>query len=93
MSTNSLTITPVESKLNNLTLYEPIDVQILNKLINSDLLKTTFHNPLCQGYECEKQYLCCYKKLIKDGKATVKYTRAKGMKFGRVNPVKAQGLF
>ena len=50
MSTNSLTITPTESKLNNLTLYEPIDVQILNKLINSDLLKVTFHNPLCAGY-------------------------------------------
>ena len=93
MQTNILTLSPVESRLNNLTLYEPINVQILDKLINSDLLKVTFHNPLCAGYENEKHYLLCYKKLIKQGKAVVKYTRAKDMQSGRVNPVKAQGLF
>ena len=93
MQTNNLTLVPVDSKLNNLTLYEPVDVKILDKLINSDLLKVTFNNPLCAGYENEKQYLCCYKKLIKQGKAVVKYVRAKGMNFGRVNPIKAQGLF
>lgn len=89
----NLTLTAQESKLDKLTLYEPIDMKILDKLINSDLLKITFNNPLCAGYENEKQYLLCYKKLIKNGKAEVKYTRAKGMKYGRVNPVKAQGLF
>ncbi len=93
MQTNTLTLVPVESRLNNLTLYEPIDVHILDKLINSDLLKVTFHSPLCAGYENEKQYLLCYKKLIKQGKAVVKYVRAKDMHYSRVNPVKAQGLF
>ena len=68
MQTNNLTLVPVDSKLNNLTLYEPVDVKILDKLINSDLLKVTFNNPLCAGYENEKQYLCCYKKLIKKWK-------------------------
>ena len=27
--------------------YEQLDVSILDKLINSTLLLTTFHNPLC----------------------------------------------
>ena len=76
-----------------LTLYEPIDINVLNKLINSDLLKTVFHNPLCKGYDNEKQYLINYSKLVKKGKATVIYNKAKGIKYGRVNPHKALGLF
>ena len=76
-----------------LILIEPIDINILNKLINSDLLKIVFHNPLCKGYENEKQYLLCYKKLVKKGKAEIIYNKAKNIKFGRVNPHKALGLF
>ena len=89
----NLKINSVESKIDKLTLYEPIDVTILNKLINSDLLKTVFHNPLCKGYENEKQYLLCYKKLVKNGKAVIVYNKAKNIKFGRVNPHKGLGLF
>ena len=93
METKNLKINCVESKLDKLTLYEPIDIKILDKLINSDLLKVEFHNPLCKGYENEKQLLLSYKKLIKNGKAEVKYNKAKGIKYGRVNPHKALGLF
>ena len=95
MNTNKLNlkIESSESKLDKLTLYEPIDITILNKLINSDLLKTVFHNPLCKGYENEKCHLISYKKLIKKGKAEVKYNKAKNIKFGRVNPHKGLGLF
>ncbi len=93
MNNKNLKINSVESKLDKLTLYEPVDVKILDKLINSDLLKVEFHNPLCKGYENEKQLLLSYKKLIKKGKAEVKYNKAKGIKYGRVNPHKALGLF
>jgi hypothetical protein len=93
METKNLKINCVESKLDKLTLYEPIDIKVLDKLINSDLLKVEFHNPLCKGYENEKQLLLSYKKLIKKGKAEVKYNKAKVIKYGRVNPHKALGLF
>ena len=83
----------VESKLDKLTLYETVDVKVLNKLINSDLLRVEFHNPLAKGYENEKQQLICYKKLIKKGKAEIKYSKAKNILFGRVNPHRALGLF
>ena len=89
----NLKINAVESKLDKLTLYEPIDTNILNKLINSDLLKTVFHNPLCKGYENEKQHLLCYKKLIKNGRAEITYNKAKNIKYGRVSPHKGLGLF
>jgi hypothetical protein len=75
MNKNSLTLISQESKLDKLTLYEPIDMKILNKLISSDLLKITFNNPLCAGYENEKQYLLCYKKLIKNGNFRKRITR------------------
>jgi len=95
MSTNflNLCLEAVESKLNKLTLYEPVDIKVLNKLINSDLLRVEFHNPLAKGYENEKSQLICYKKLFKKGKAEIKYSKAKNILFGRVNPFRALGLF
>lgn len=90
----SLTLTAVESTLNNITLHEPIDITILDKLINSDLLKDSFHNPTADLlYSNEREQLLAYKKLVKSGKAEVKYVRTTGMSFGRCNPVKALGLF
>ena len=75
----NLCLEAVESKLDKLTLYEPVDVKVLNKLINSDLLRVEFHNPLAKGYENEKSQLICYKKLIKKGKAEIKYSKAKNI--------------
>ena len=67
MNTNkfNLILEPVESKLDKLTLYEPIDVNRLKKCINSDLLKIEFNNPQARSYENEKHQLICYLKLIK----------------------------
>ena len=90
----NLTLTATESKLNNITLYEDVDTSVLDKLINSDLLKDSFHNPTASLlYSSEREQLQAYKKLIKLGKAEVKYIRTNGMSFGRCNPVKALGLF
>ena len=54
------------SILDNLVLYEPIDLNILNKLISSDLLRT-INNPLAKDiYSTEKEQLLNYKKLQKN---------------------------
>ena len=90
----SLTLTPVKSKLDSLTLHEPIDADILDKLIRSDLLKDSFRNPTADFlYSDEKQQLEAYKKLVKCGRAVVTYKMTDGMSYGRSNPVKALGLF
>ena len=89
-----LTITPVKSRLNKLTLKEPVDITTLNKLINSDLLKTTFNNKFSEAlYENEKEQLIKYRTLTKNGYASVTYKQARGIHIGRVTPNKALGLF
>ena len=68
--------------LDGVTLYEPIDVSILDKLINSTLLKETFNNKIMNKvHQNEKSQLMKYRELIKDGRASVKYSRSKGMAF------------
>jgi P4 family phage/plasmid primase-like protien len=91
----NLKLTPRESKLYNINLYEPIDINILDKLINSDLLQVIdSRNPINKMYyETEKEQLNKYKLLINDNKTTICYERAKNIKFGRVLPIKALGLF
>ena len=67
------------SKLDNLVLNEPIDINILNKLINSDLLQT-ITNPLSQiYYENEKEQLLKYNELInhQNGIANICYQQSK----------------
>lgn len=72
--------------------YEQMDVSILDKLINSTLLLTTFHNPLCGSvYENEKQQLQTLKKLIRNGKLKVSYRKPK-YGLGRVYPLKSLSL-
>lgn len=44
--TFDLTLKPYENLLNGIVMYEPINRPLLEKLINSDLLKETFRNPL-----------------------------------------------
>lgn len=94
MDTLKLNITPRKSSLDNLELKEPIDVNLLDKLLSSSLLKQSFNNPMSGIYfDNEKEQLIRYKNLIKDGSAYVKYNQVKGMNFGRVNPKYALGLF
>ena len=89
-----LTIQPSNSKLDKLKLIELINVDTLDSLINSSLLKQTFNNPCANtSYDNERQQLIKYKQLIQDGKASIQYKKAKDMQFGRVSPNKALGLF
>ena len=93
MVLNGLTLEATKSTLESVSLYESIDVNLLNLLITSSLLKKTFNNPTSSVfYENEKQQLISFKKIIKDNKATIKYNKTKGMKYGRVMPPKALGL-
>ena len=81
------------SKLDNIVLTEPIDINILNKLINSDLLQI-INNPLNQiYYENEKEQLIKYSELINNGLANVCYKQTKNIKYGRVLPFRGLGLF
>ena len=81
------------SKLDNITLNEPIDISILNKLINSDLLQI-INNPMNQKYyDNEKEQLIKYNDIINNGFANVNYQRTKKIIFGRVLPIKALSLF
>lgn len=89
----SLKISSTENCLDGITLYEPIDENILEKLINSTLLKDNFNNPYSSRFfSTEKQQLLKYKSIIKDGKAVVNYNRSKNP-YGRSNPDGALGLY
>jgi hypothetical protein len=83
------------NKLDGIVMLEKIDLKILDALIDSDLLKTTFNNPFSQKIYCtEKDQLIKYRKLVKNGFAYVVYEKVKSMGgFGRSNPLKALGLF
>ena len=89
-----LTIEPLKNELNNIKLIETVPTEILDLLINSSLLKQQFNNPFSSiCFDNEKQQLEKYKKLVKNGEATILYTQTKNMKFGRVFPKNALGLF
>ncbi len=84
-------LTVQASILDKIVLKEPIDTEILDKLINSNLLLTSsIQNDI---YENEKQQLLKYATIIKHGHASVKYIKSKGNAYGRVNPKNALGLF
>ena len=92
MNSLALTLSPQENTLNGIVMYEPCDAVVLDKLLNSKLLKTTFNNKTSTHYyENERTQLEEYQKLFNDGKARVRYTR-RG-KYGRSNPERALGLF
>lgn len=80
--------------LNGVTLYETVDLQVLEKLINSDLLKTTFNNKICKvWHQNEKQQLEKYRDKIIAGRAKIQYNKAKNNPFGRSNPDGGVGLY
>ena len=90
----NLTLNFQPSILDGITLKENIDVNVLEKLINSTLLKESFNNPMAKIYHTEKNQLIKYKELIQDdGLVHVKYNHVKGMECGRSNPDKSLGLF
>ena len=89
-----LTIEPQVNKLNNIKLIETVPTDILKLLINSSLLKQQFNNPFSSiCFDNEKQQLEKYLKLVKNNEASITYTQTKNIKYGRVCPKNALGLF
>jgi hypothetical protein len=90
----TLTLKPVKTVLNKIVCREKVDITILNKLINSSLLKDTFNNSIVgKIYANEKEQLLKYKSIIDtNGYANVKYNKTKDISFGRVFPNKSLGF-
>ena len=84
--------------LDNIILYETVDIDVLDKLINSSLLLTyTSKTQSVLGfkyeYESEKQQLQAYRNLITpEGFAKVTYKKS-DIRYGRSNPVKSLSQF
>jgi hypothetical protein len=95
MTKISLRIENAECVMDGLVFFEKIDVNILDALIESDLLKKQFNHKMVENYyENEKEQLTAYRNIIKKGYANVKYSKVKVMAgWGRVNPNKGLGLF
>ena len=80
--------------LDGITLYETIDTQVLEKLINSNLLKKQFNNKICQvWHENEKQQLEKYRYKMEGGLAKITYKKSKSNPYGRSNPESGVGLY
>ena len=90
---NLQTLQPKHCILNNIELYEPIDYDKLNLLLQSNLLKQ-YTGDDGKIYDSEKTHLEKYRKnYVKRIKAVkVKYTRGELMEYGRVNPEFSLGL-
>ena len=75
-----LTFEPQKNELVNIKLIEKIPTDILNLLINSSLLKDKFNIPHSSNcFDNEKQQLEKYKKLVKNGEATINYIQSMKM--------------
>ena len=58
-------ITPIPTTIGNITTKETVNIQVLNKLISSDLLKETFNNKYqAKIFKNELKQLMEYKKMI-----------------------------
>ena len=79
--------------LDGITLYEPIERHILEKLINSSLLREDFNNILARIYQNEKQQLQRYLDKMVNGRIPVHYTRSLNNPYGRSNPDHSLGLY
>jgi P4 family phage/plasmid primase-like protien len=85
---------PKETILNGITLYETVDLQTLEKLINSDLLKLTFNNKICKvWHDNEKQQLEKYRDKMVAGRIKIQYNKSRNMPYGRSNPENGVGLY
>jgi hypothetical protein len=93
MKMQSLTLAPHINGLNGLTLHERVDINALNKLIHSSLLKENVSKWKQLCYTSEKQQLTKYASLVKNGKATVQYFKVDGTSWGRCNPKYMVSLF
>jgi len=87
----SLIVEPTETRLNGITLYEKIDMDMMNAFKVSDF--AIYKDKRRIDNKTEKQvlmdYMANYKKKL--GLVAVEYTRGK-KKLGRVNPAKSLGM-
>lgn len=88
----SFHVDPKYNSLDSIICHEPVDPEILDKLINSDLSDIEPNKHVAKTYENEKIQLIKYQQLLNDNnEAIVKYERS--MKYGRSNPKFSLGLF
>lgn len=92
---NGLTLpAPSQSVLDGFIGSEPVDIAVIDKLLKSDLLRPDFHNPFAlKNWSSEYKQLKAYRDKINDGMVETIYTKAYNMKYGRVHPLNALGLF
>ena len=102
-----ITLKAQKSVLDGKTCYEKINIEYLDKLIHSRLLKTNFNNPFAQHrWSNELEQLMAYKELYdpKTKVCAVKYNKVPCLSnkkkdkesyiaYGRVNPEKGLGLY
>jgi len=80
----SLAISQKSSRLDGITLNEPTDHSIMEKLLNSSLSNEKGKN--IDHFENEKKKLTTYKGLLVNGYYKVQYSKRKGNPYGRCNP-------
>ena len=83
-----LTLTPHANSLDGITLYEPIELSLLDKLIHSPLLLKKGREGKIDDKKLLTDYRANYRKL----RVEVKYTRNKSVSYGRFLPDKSLGL-
>ncbi len=96
MISNNFKLQIKTTNFNNIICYEDIDIKILDKLLNSDLLLKTFSDKMrTKLYDNEKTQLLLYRKNYNKDlkKVKVTYTKSKSLNnIGRILPVRSLGL-
>ena len=96
MISNNFKLQIKTTNFNNIVCYEDIDIKILDKLLNSDLLSKTFSDKMrTKIYDNEKTQLLSYRKNYNKDlkKVKVTYKKSKSLNnIGRVLPVRSLGL-
>jgi len=88
----NLKLQPYNSLLNGLKLYENININKLDLLINSNFLKTEFkHKHMIELYNNEKKQLLKYKEKYTDNGIEVVYNKSKSNIYGRSDPLYGLG--
>ena len=88
----NLKLKPYKSVLDGLKLYENINMNKLDLLINSNLLKSEFkHKHMIELYNNEKKQLLKYKEKYTDNGIEVLYNKSKSNIYGRSDPLYGLG--
>ena len=78
-----ITIQDISSELDGLILQEQPNIEVLEKLLNSDLVQLSTNNN--SNYDSDRQQLEEYKNIIDtNGIAKIKYNKQRDLKIGRV---------